>query len=321
MTVDVIVDVSPDTAAVEICTNQADDDGDGKSDCDDNDCLAVVMCVPDPPDGWGAPAFLHSREPSQPVSCGAFVPGETLFDGLDALAATCSCKCGSPSGGTCGSPSTVLYSDGACDSLAAVLLSGQGCFAINTSTVLPGSIQPAEVNVLVPGLCQPAVQASMEPATWSEAIDVCRTQTFGGCDGGERCVLRPDAAMSKGPCLVRQGTAACPSAYPEARKVFAGVQDDRECLNSGCSCLPAAGGTCDGTVSIHSNGACNFAIRSWDMDGDCKATNFGPTEQPEAMNMTAKGPKGGTCSPVGGSVPSGAVTPADPYAVCCATGL
>jgi hypothetical protein len=201
----------------------------------------------------------------------------------------------------------------------AMLLSGQGCFGMSVSTVPPGSIKPAEVSVLVPGGCQATVQAGMDPASWSEAIDVCRTQTFGGCEDGKRCVLRPDAALSKGPCLVRQGTAACPAEYPETRKVFADVQDDRECTNS-CSCLPAAGGTCGGTVSIHSNGVCSFAIRSWDMDGDCKATNFGPAEQPVAMKMLATGPTGGSCGTAGVSVPTGGVTPAGPYTVCCVTG-
>jgi hypothetical protein len=232
--------------AQESCQNDIDDDGDGKTDCQDEDCGGFV-CVPLPIDEHASfPAVVTAS--AGDACTGAYT--EQLVEGelLVAAPSRCGCVCGGASGGTCLATVTP-YTDDACGTALAPL-----SFAACATTA--GVFGSVRATITPAGAACAASEAPFDPPVF-EHRRVCHGPRGGGCDAGFTCARLP-AASTPGICFVSEGPCADP-VYKEPRVVYAQTPEDaRSCMPATCTCS-AVGGSCSGTVELR-DGACSSTV-------------------------------------------------------------
>jgi hypothetical protein len=311
----------PDVLPAEDCLNGNDDDGDGKTDCQDPDCTQGHACVPAPAAGWSAPAFVKDRSPfAPPASCGPAFVASTYYAGLTANQAQCACACGAPSGASCQDAYVRMFLLAGCGN--AIGNMHVGCESFGGGAQSVQAVRGYSLGLDKPGSCAPSVTTSLPPATWKSAFDLCGAPGAGaGCPNGEVCVPRPPPGFSAAVCVQRNGESACTSkGYPLKTTVGTGaLADSRACIGDDCSCTTPVGGSCAATVTLYSATACSGSVvASIPANGSCTPT--GHSSDPAASARLDVSVNGGTCWATGTGTPVGTATWAETHTLCCAIG-
>jgi len=315
------VEAGSDALLIEDCFNLLDDDLDGNADCADDDCVAVVMCVPLPPPGWSAPGVIHTRlDGDPPADCGEFEPAGTYHSAYDAGEHTCQCKCGAPSGGVCSGGSATVYFGSSCTGTT-VAVTGAGCFDLSSpsSTNTDISLKATAADPTGQGMCSPEVLPLVDTAVWVDAADFCvASQTFAGCGASRVCMRRPPDGFDARACIASTTHAQCPADYPSTKTWYTALKDTRSCTSAGCSCGHATGGECSGHVRLHTDTTCSDAstVRSYDLDGACHDTQLAAGDQ-GSMDFVVSGPGGGACAVAGEGTRMGSVSLEGASTICC----
>ena len=299
-------------SGVEDCTNGADDDGDGRSDCADPDCGAAdFACVAGPPKDWSGPvAFYEGAHDHAVPDCPSLYPDlDYLGDtGPEAKPATCSeCVCGTAEA-SC-SVGLELFTNGSCKGSGEV----SGALAPGTCVELDGSASSLELTAAVVTIkaCTTSGGIADIPAAPRLTRGVaCRAhRRSGGCSAEEICVPRPKAPFREERCIWKQGDHTCPASYPEPHRLET-VMDDRGCTPCACSAPELL--SCTATTTLFSDIACGVQIASSSNDNSCV------TSMPAAamVAFTESGSGSAKCLPMGGA-PTGAVATISQATICC----
>ncbi len=138
---------------------------------------------------------------------------------------------------------------------------------------------------------------------WTESARICGAPPLAQCGDG--------FCVAKGPtCISQAGDVECPDGYDEKTLVHANAEDTRGC--SECTCGAVMGSTCEGTMTAHSNGACDTVLSTTPVPG---CIEWLPTAGTTHIQFNLQ-PTGGTCTASGGE-PEGDVVPGSSTTVCC----
>ncbi|MBI4953292.1 MAG: hypothetical protein HY908_14770 [Myxococcales bacterium] len=297
-------------AGLENCLDGVDNNGDSHVDCADPQCSAVgFACRPEPGPGWVGPIVLQDAA----LDCPARWPAAVMSGGASVTfaATVCGCTCGGAVDVTCDTVQNVgRYADAACNTASML-----NQFPIGACTNLQNGASFGAIEVMpVPcsgGTCPPVPGVNKPPATWVEPSEACAPGgTPGGCDDG-RCAPPGGASLV---CVAKQGAQqACPAGYPTGRTIFTAMNDTRGC--TACNCGPAAPGTCDTMLHFYANGTC-AAPAGAVLPDDGVCTPMDPQEIFLSARPVLLGTNSATCEP-SDPTPTGTVTAATPYTVCC----
>jgi hypothetical protein len=285
-------------------------------------CGAAAVCVPQAPGGWQGPYAIIESAGASPLptllNCPTTGYSQEVYNGTGAPtapAATCTCACGAPDGGTC-APPTLSYAT-----------KPTGCFACGTAVQLGGGCTPVSypggqctmasigsVTVAASGACAPDASVVVPVAQWGAEARLCGppgAPVVGSCAAGQVCAPAAGLPLKKETyCVAINSVSQCPSEYyAVARQYYTGDVDTRGC--TACSCAPATGSACG-----------NSAVHTYSDVGCTSAT--GTTPVPVACSTLAGAravsfsgvPNGGSCAPNGGQ-PTGTFAPTNPYTICC----
>lgn len=305
---------------VEDCLNGEDDDGDGKRDCDDEDCGEGYACVSLPPDGWSGPAALYIGPSDAPPSCPEDFPSAVYNGYLDLLdePAQCSaCACDPASvKATCSPQEIALYVGKQCSgSVKSNPQSGIGC-TIVFNAGSPSSYAANPPGVTFSGACEPSGGEPMvAPPAWATVALACEREGFGKGCGAQVCAPKGRLPFQAPLCVWREGDQMCPEAYSVKQQVLTDepgdVVDARGC--SPCACGKPTG-TCSAATTLFQDQNCKSPIAVVPNDGACVEGLPGPVQ---SLQVDRSGKAG--CKPSGGE-PMGTVAPAltKVTTVCCA---
>jgi hypothetical protein len=299
------------------CTNGADDDGDGLTDCEDPDCTgAGYQCAADAPPGWVGPAVLFAGL-GAPPACNADWTAQPVAGGLDVSSppAGCSaCTCSPPTNMFCDNFAfAIIANDPQCQNGPSNNISVGQCFSPGFSAPYVSVSPPKALG----GNCQPGGGIpNLPPAGFKTQAALCDTPAAvgGGCSAGA-CVPKAPAGYGPSVCIYTQGDTPCPGApYVNRTVVYGSIDDARGC--DLCSCAPPLGGVCQGGYTVFGGvfPGCAQSFGGFPADGQCY---FAPTSQNVALVLQNIGaPTGGTCAPSGGQ-PIGQAMGGSPMTVCC----
>jgi hypothetical protein len=307
-------------AAVEVCTNGSDDDGDGDTDCGDADC-ANFSCAAEAPPGWSGPVLAYVGDTASAPACATpWALVQELYDGIDADSADCAaCSCGTPAGGSCGNPTATVHDTAAvCTSTTLQTfgpLNAQSCITFSYGDASNAALA-GEPPVTDEGSCAPAggTLVQLPTVTWQTTARLCAGDLGAGCSGGEVCVPQAAAPFEATTCVYQSGDLACPGGFGDRHMLFAGFDEGRDC--GSCSCGDASGGSCTGTVRVYEANDCKAKKTDVPADGST-CVSFDHATGSVGYAPDAGGPLGGDCSPSGGA-PEGEASPSQPFTVCCA---
>jgi hypothetical protein len=288
--------------------------GDGALDASpEATATCAQACVAAPPDNtWVGPFAIE--EGTMLAGCTGPYPAQQYrgYAEASAPAASCTCACGAPEGGTCSDPVTNFWFDNVCTKgcgspnqaiqTSCTPVTGSGCSHFTLSAPVASG-----------GSCAPSGTTEVPDAAWTVNAILCGSDAgTGGCDDGSVCT-----PTTTGPfllatyCIATNGdTATCPSSYPKVRTYFASASDTRGC--STCSCGSPDGSACvGGTTTFYDQPGCSHNPVSEPMPSGC-------TNNPNGQSgiYTGETPAGGSCSPSGG-LPVGTFTPTSPTTICC----
>ena len=308
-------------ALAEDCLNGDDDDGDGKRDCDDEDCAPDFECVPPAPDGWIGPVSLYKGPPEGAPTCPAGAP-DTIYNGLADLQndpAQCSaCSCDPMSiSVNCNLSPLEAYETAGC--VGPKNLSGQsnnsvGVCSFKSLNNAPQSFRAQQPPANASGQCAPSqVEATLPPPAWASIAIACSRAALGKGCGSQLCAPRGKPPFEAALCIVQKGDLECPAPYV-TRHTFtddpSDVTDTRGC--EPCSCGQAQG-TCSAVTSLYSTPLCGGVGIDVPNDGTCV----------EGMGMNVSGvkvtlTKQASCPPGGGAA-TGSIAPANTAVTtaCC----
>jgi len=300
----------------EICTNGVDDDGNGLTDCEDPLCGSYA-CVPEAPDGWDGPAWLHVGT-DDPFCEGSRL---VLDGGLGApsfSAANCSnCSCSEATGATCPLPTVELFDSTSCsgDPYTTQIQQAGACTTVDDPVEFDsGRVVPSGPQG---GSCAASGGSpTLQDPTWGSRGVVCDAdlaQSGAGCGGTSVCLAEPPSPYLGRFCFHRPGDVPCPNGSDARYVVFGGWTDARGC--SPCECSDPAGVCEDGSVRVFGNAFCSLASNTVPMDGACTQLSGGQFFT--SIRFEDGGvPSGIQCTASGGE-PMGTVSPTDPVTVCC----
>jgi hypothetical protein len=237
---------------IEDCLNEADDDGDGKTDCEDEDCTAGYECVDAVPEGWEGylrvlAAPYDAATPALDCPWGA--ASARYFGDPDNTALCEPCTCGAPTGFSCAQPHIRCSPDktDCSDEHAPGWDAQPGCHTISTSFssehVLTCHLT-ATTEILAKGTCKPSAPTFSNFAMWKSMADVCMHPWGGGCGAGA-CVLKASAPFNGPLCIRHLESSSCPDGWPVALTLYSSGIEERACGD--CSC-DANVVTCGGGV-------------------------------------------------------------------------
>jgi hypothetical protein len=312
----------------EDCTNGIDDNCDGKIDCADPECVAAGYECATTYGGWSGPIILYdgdggSSAPS-PASCPTANPdyGTDVFDGHrtpNALAAVCTCGCGTPADAGCPGASIELFSDPDCGT------------SMGPPSIIVGCTQPLNyanadsVLITAPSAqsapCDASAAKSVPSWNWMDTQRACKPTRIlhqgisGGCASGQYCVDPPPTSVfTGGLCIYQTGNQSCSTTprYPYKHVSYDGGADTRDCDGSACACQP-------GSVSCTVDGA------SLDPSADdCSSGYSVPTDQCivggvryVSAIVTASPPTSCAAVDEDAATPVGQVTPTGEVTFCC----
>ncbi len=303
-------DATTGGSPIEGCSNGSDDDGDGKVDCQDEDCGGYI-CIPAPSDPAfsGGPHLLvdaASDAPCSPAFPDAGVTGQRLVDAPN----PCDCACGDPTGQACAATVSLHPAPACAGGGATVGLASGPCTSSVASAVSVGvSAAPSG------GTCPPSAVPPVPPTF--APVRSCTAPRGGGCEEGFVCA-RPQAPTGEASiCFERSGDVPCDdAAFPLKVLVFDDVPvDGRTCAGT-CGCGSPAGGSCNGSVII--------------MDGDCGGAQVAsvplagcaeldPGVSGAGLDLVASVATAGACAPIPRTVVGGFEGTA--RTLCCAEGF
>lgn len=220
---------------------------------------------------------------------------QTVHDGLQAAAATCSCSCTAQF--TCSVVVDVYgQTGGICNS------SVQSHFTAAAGQCVVDSSQCIDIEAPVAsGSCMAQAEPpSIPPATWSRTLTVCTpsAQPLPTTD--------PGFAM----CIEQDGDLACPTgAFGHKNLEYTAVNDSRAC--GVCStCGSVTGASCGGTWTSYSDTSCGTVFASFAVPFSGKTTD-------EGSGKYTSNPSGGSCSTTSSAPATGTAAPAGPVTLCC----
>lgn len=290
----------------EDCTNGVDDDLDGKTDCQDDECLDKYTCIPPIPAGFSEVVTIAVTPFGEPtVACGGGAM-PTLFYQNPAVDACDACTCDA-SGVTCtpGQLATSFSFDMTCTNPQPA-----GMFAPNQCKQVFGGAAILQTGPTMTGQCQTTTSSGPPKPAMETTIATC---PVGGTDGGGCgmtgvCVPSEGLATAEHLCIKRPGHEVCPGDWPLALYAFESFVDDRTgCTPCGCSV------TCEGgKYTIHPNdkGTCDMPGTPVDTVGQCVTTggSFSASVKMSAISAT--------CTTTGGQM-MGSVKPMNETTFCC----
>ncbi len=275
---------------------------------------AGCECVPEAPEGWSGPLSRSNGDCAEPY------PDE-LVSGLSdmaAEAAMCSCACGTTGAACSPGSAQIAATDGAlCDGACSAALSvgADGCAAAPLSRP-PGCVTIATPvlsasNVLAgswSGSCEVLASEPRLPGVTGSPSSICLGDVErGACE--KDLVCAPQIQRSGDQlCIARAGDEPCPVGEYSARTLIHTSQvDDRGC--AACSC---GDGSCQGFVQLFTNADCSGTALVEKATGDAGCTSLGASLELSASYQVTDL----SCQP---SAPraTGALTPTEPYTLCC----
>ena len=302
-------------------------------------------CVAAAPSGWSGPFSLYDGPAAGAPECGGGFPTQ-MYKGhnkLTADPAMCSCSCDPAVGQTCtestnpinlgdtpcGVPVTCAGQyvepsnwNGSCDAKYNWLGGNNGCGAGCAGTPPSPCHQQITANALQivgGGACTPNIKPPSLPSTvWGEFAEACAPATPAtGCpSANESCQPVPAAPFHAGLCIMQKGQVTCPEGvFSEHHVFYEGVMDTRSCTT--CTCGPASGATCSGTVQVYVGAACSGApvatLHPTSSKSECVNLAGNPAAAALAVAFDLVP---GSC-PASGGQPKGAATPTSPTTFCC----
>ncbi len=331
--------------AVETCTNNLDDDGDGLADCEDSDCIAFT-CLRVINSGWSGPLRIRRQLWGVPDPIKEPCPdgGDPVryFEDPVGTAVCTACACGPMSGAACG-PAGVscvtqdLSCGGATD--------WTSYFA--SSLCLPNLDAPANGQVsctvgatpVALGSCVPSGGTLNPPKPFGRVIDACPDDKIGGgCGpfgfGTYACVNRKSESADRLSCVFKSGTGSCPADWPYklVPLPYTDGTDSRSCTPCACTATPDSvtcsnpSSDCPGSSDcyvLHAQTAdCSDVAVPRQVFTSAACTPYDlPDPAPGAtwsLERLAAAPAGGGCDPSGGNA-FGTVTTLGTHTVtfCC----
>jgi hypothetical protein len=299
-------------------------------DCDDG----THQCKPPAPQGWTGPVALTVSDAIAESGCrGEFpVPSVTVFEGLMAADAECSCSCGDPEGGSCaGSVDLRFYpTDGywspingqSCNQISSQATVSAGASPLPYTSPMPSRLVTLNHMQAVGGTCSgstndPVVDAPL----WQARVDACApVEAPEPCDGDGLCMPQDDS-VGDNLCIWAEGDVPCPlgSEYDARTVRHRNYTDERSCTD--CTCESGEGQCNDGSVSLRFTGSPIPSFVTLPVQSGCSAP-VSPTSYPGVLDrlMLHPGePEWDACTPAEGSAqPRGGVTPSEPVTFCCA---
>jgi len=302
------------------CTNDTDDDGDGKVDCADDNCTkAGYVSLPAVPAGAQL-YWFHERPLADGVPACPTQRQEGFFE-FHAGSATCDCGCGAATGGECSTPVSIptvtQYANcgGGFDVSAWNACRGP----VPDGWTLAG-LKGGASTVNTKGACTASVKATIATPYFSKAVDLCEvTETGTGAGAAGVCVPAAPADYGVKACALFDGDVDC-SKFPgftHPHTYFMGQTDTRQCDVQGCTCDPAAT-TCQAKMVFYSDDHCTTVLKEYPTkDATCVALN------PAYSGGTAGSYKGeidktlGACPPKGAGTLSGSAEATGEKTLCC----
>jgi hypothetical protein len=284
-------------------------------------CPATSACIEAPISGWNGPAIFYDGAvgTSPPACSGDYdMTAAALNGGLDGGSATCACKCGIPTGTSCGSATLTSFNQLTCPPLNPV----------GSETLPPGTCEPFNlagsyyvlgVPNVTGGSCTASLNKNIPPPTWSSQFRACTssaTLTGAGCSADQVCAPRPATPFDPQICIYASGDVACPSGSSYSNKIvrYESFTDTRDC-SGGCTC-GAPSGSCAGQVSLTegpTTAGCGTVADAHLTPGGCDALS--PGNAVHAIYNPAPAP---TCTPSTSTL-MGMLSATQPTTFCCLT--
>lgn len=336
----------------ENCWDGIDNDGNGKTDCEDPYCQSQGSQCVVLPSGWEGPVALYDGAFSaSPPACGGAYPitAENAFKDISVPATCAACSCQSPTGRSCSMPNMQLLDHADCErgphvsgwtipgnetdpdtqEIREALLAGN-CVGLNLTTSdgdggtppPPASAVLESSSIASGGSCVPtSVNTNPLPLGWNNRARACGAPSTGlaakGCSAETLCLPPPGKDFNRGTCVFKDGDHTCSGSFGQKFLYYRDAEDNRSC--SDCGCGTPSNGVCEGS---------QFEI--WESFGTGNNCPTGPaqaTATDACMNVggslqksfryTAGTPTGGACPATGGEA-QGTATPKDPITFCCA---
>lgn len=241
-------------AGAEDCFNGADDDCNGKTDCEDPACDAVAVCEPL---ALAAPSGVVVSE-AEACPDGYTADEQLIHRKLeDGGCAGCDCKVPTP---TCTGDVWYFESAGACSLGTSV--SG-GTYAGNYGAMCsPNPINSSGSSFVfgvrtsawkIQETCTPSGTATPVPAAWGTTMKFCRADAEGkGCGAGSTCVKKTAATAQH--CALAAGSSSCTGFATTQSDWYTGFTDSRTC--GACDCKASGGSCAPVQLAVGSDYAC-----------------------------------------------------------------
>lgn len=207
---------------------------------------ACETCMATVPEGWQGPLVLGAGETAPscaaPYTAVVFQAAEDI-SGEDA---SCGCECGDP-GVDCDSLQ-VQYAD-TCEQPPDVENFDEADTCHNTTPtgpttgVLFAPISGTEV-------CPPSLVRTIPAPNLTEVVLCGGALSQETCGTDELCAGAIPEGFAETLCIAQDGEHECPEAYPNARPVFGGLADSRDCTE--CSCSSGDSFGCSATLELFS---------------------------------------------------------------------
>lgn len=316
----------------EDCLNSADDDQDGKIDCEDEDCTVAYECVDPIPVGWEGyyriRQFAYNEGASkEPCSTGA--PAARYVYEPDDVPNCEACTCGAPSGFVCGPPH-IVWSPGHTDCDSPTTPSWDGtttCHAIPTNFAtdhVTSARLTGTADVVTEGSCEPSKSTFSNLAMWKKMADLCSYMFGGGC-GASACVPKPWSPYDGPVCIAKNGDMVgdkitCPSPWDNGVTIYSSGTDERKCES--CSCDAKVVQCGGGAYTFSDTDQCDQCSSGCDPDigvqsaTECKDLTAIADGNQFSVKVTVPALPINGCAPSGGA-PTGRVKPLGPLTVCC----
>ncbi len=295
----------PETSGADDVGSDSTGDADDPSDPTDVSCPAGFVCGLDVPSGWDGPFVRVEGGAAEACENVGSALDRTLFEGLIAPPASCSCACSDVQGADCSPANVRRYSGFDCDDAPFDefdLEVGQCQAYANAGGA--GFTRPFRFapSVLIPGACNPSESEAVDPLTWESTIQLCGV-VESDC-GQEGCWPEPESDAQL--CIAHDGEHGCPAGFEVQSVLHAGAEDQRSC--SSCSCGEPTGLSCSGLELV--DAILPEHVGPVTMNGNCVLESA-------SGELCFEPDLDGACAPSGGDA-VGEATPSGPTTVCCA---
>ncbi len=275
-------------------------------------CGGENVCIEVPSEWIGPVALFEADTVAELPDCEGTFPEELATLGGDIVGAdTCACECGDMQGLTCGPAlisETTQSVAGTCPSFPTNCQSPAICnVEIPPGTLLIptshlGKSFTSKKGAVLEGSCEAPTATGTLTSQFQKRARLCQANAIGdSCEQGQACAPSlPEEAGEA--CIVHTGDIECPENTPYTQKTlfFEGIDDQRQCESTSCSCSEAD--TCKGDVLMAQNSVVGcFTV-------DTLSNNF---------YVWTSNTSSTSCGTSGQAAPSGDLTGVSPTTVCC----